>query len=201
MIGELFLLFVWISKRSRVYSITMLQMRRKFAVRGLTHSAAHHLLAAGESIEQRGYARVADIAKALGITRGSVSVAMQSLRSAGYVTQDENRFFLLTDKGRSAISSIRARHEIVEQFLTDILGLSPEQSHRESCRLEYLIEAPTARRLSALLAYWKRNHPQGPLREGVGKACPECDRLDDGICPCCGLECIDDACPLAEEGA
>ena len=149
-----------------VYSITMLQTHRKFAAPGLTHSAAHHLLAAGGSIEQRGYARVADIARALGITRGSVSVTMQSLKSAGYVEQDENHFFILTDKGRKAIASIRSRHEIVEQFLTEVLGLSAEQSHRESCQLEYLIEAPTARRLSALLAFWRKNRLEGALEEG-----------------------------------
>ncbi len=178
----------------------MLQTRKKFAVRGLTHSAVHHLLAAGESIEQRGYARVADVARILGITRGSVSVAMQSLKSAGYVEQDENRFFLLTDKGHKAIASIRARHEVVEQFLTEILGLSVEQSHRESCRLEYLIEAPTARRLSALLGFWRRNHPDGALEEGIEEECPDCNNASDELCPSCGLECLDDSCPLMAPG-
>ena len=181
-----------------VYSIIMLQTQRKFTARGLSHSATHHLLAAGESIEQRGYARVADIARTLGITRGSVSVAMQSLKSAGYVEQDENHFFVLTDKGRCAIASIRARHEVVEQFLTEILGLSVEQSHRESCRLEYLIEAPTARRLFALLEFWRRNHPQGALEEGIEEECPDCNNTIDELCPCCGLECLDASCPLSK---
>ncbi len=181
-----------------VYSIVMLQTRKRFTVRGLTHSAAHHLLATGESIEQRGYARVADIARNLGITRGSVSVAMQSLKAAGYVEQDESHFFTLTDKGRSAIASIRARHKVVEQFLTEILGLSQEQSHRESCRLEYLIEAPTARRLSALLGFWRQNHPDGALKEASEEECPDCNNAVDALCPSCGLECLDDSCPLIE---
>ena len=166
----------------------------------MTHSAAHHLLAAGESIEQRGYARVADIARILGITRGSVSVSMQSLKSAGYVEQDENHFFLLTDKGHNAIASIRARHKVVERFLTDILGLSAERSHRESCRLEFLIEAPTARRLSALLEFWRRNHPDGALEDVDEEGCPDCNNAIDELCPCCGLECLDDSCPFIEAG-
>ena len=176
----------------------MLQTQRKFAVSGLSHSATHHLLAAGESIEQRGYARVADIARTLGITRGSVSVAMQSLKSAGYVEQDENHFFVLKDKGRCAIASIRARHEVVEQFLTEILGLSVEQSHRESCRLEYLIEAPTARRLSALLRFWRRNHPEGALEKVIEEECPDCNSTIDELCPGCGLECLEASCPLSK---
>ena len=178
-----------------VYSIAMLQTQKRFTVRGLTHSATHHLLAAGESIEQRGYARVSDIARTLEITRGSVSVAMQSLKAGGYVAQDESHFFALTDKGRNAIASIRARHEIVEQFLAEILGLSSEQSHRESCRLEYLIEAPTARRLSALLEFWRQNH-DGPLEKGIQEECPDCDSELDTLCPSCGLECLSASCPL-----
>ena len=174
----------------------MIRAQRKFTVHGLSHSATHHLLAAGDSIEQRGYARVADIARTLGITRGSVSVAMQSLKSTGYVEQDENHFFILTDMGRCAIASLRARHEVVEQFLTEILGLSVEQSHRESCQLEYLIEAPTARRLSALLEFWRRNHPQGALEEGIQEECPDCSNTTDELCPSCGLECLGATCPL-----
>lgn len=180
-----------------VYSIAMLQTQKKFTVRGLTHSTAHHLLAAGESIEQRGYARVADIARILEITRGSVSVTMQSLKASGYVEQDKNHFFTLTDKGSNAIASIRARHEIVEQFLTEILGLSDEQSHRESCRLEYLIETSTARRLSALLEFWRQNHPDGPLSQGIQEECPDCNNSADAMCPSCGLECLDASCPLS----
>ena len=178
----------------------MVQTQRKFAVRGLTHSAAHHLLAAGESIEERGYARVADIARALGITRGSVSVAMQSLKSAGYVAQDENRFFVLTDKGRRAIASVRARHEVVERFLAEILGLSADQSHRQSCRLENLIDAPTARRLSSLLAFWKKNGLDGALAEETEHECPDCDESGHELCPSCELECLGDSCSLIEGG-
>ena len=170
--------------------------RKKFAEDGLTHSAAHHLLAVDEAIRRHGYARVCDIAERLRITRGSVSVAMQSLKSAGYVNQDVNRFFHLADTGQKAVASIRARHEIVERFLTEVLGLSREQSHRESCRVENLIEAPTARKLCALLAFWHDNHLEGALDKQLGPECPICRDEDPDMCPCCGLECLEDACSL-----
>lgn len=173
----------------------MLETRKRFTVRGLTHSATHHLLAAGESIEQRGYARVADIARLLDITRGSVSVAMQSLKAAGYVEQDDSHFFTLTEKGNIAIASVRARHEIVEQFLAEVLGLSAERSHRESCRLEYLIEPPTAKRLSALLKFWRENQ-DGPLEDEVDNECPDCGSQFDPQCPSCGLETLGSSYPL-----
>ncbi|HDZ21481.1 hypothetical protein LCGC14_0124670 [marine sediment metagenome] len=176
----------------------MANTQRKFEPQGLTHSASHHLLAVDESIGRQGYARVTDIARRLGITRGSVSVAMQCLKSAGYVRQDGNHFFHLTDTGRQAVASLKMRHAVVEEFLTEVLGMSAEQSHSESCRLENLINAPTARRLSALVAYWKDNDLSGVLDERLGPECPVCTGRPNDICPCCGLECIDGACPLAE---
>ncbi len=174
----------------------MLDTRKKFTNRGLTHSATHHLLAAGDSIDERGYARVSDIARALDITRGSVSVAMQSLKGGGFVDQDGNHFFRLTEKGTKAIASIRIRHEVVEQFLTEILGLPLDQSHRESCRMEYLIEQPTAKRLSALVDWWKLNHPAGPLAASDDLRCPDDGGPAGEPCPQCGLECLQDDCSL-----
>ena len=173
----------------------MVDRRKKFSARGLSHSAAHHLLAVDKAISQHGYARVSDIARLLELTRGSVSVAMQSLKAGDYVTQDDSHFFHLTDVGRRSVASIRGRHEIVERFLTEVLALPKEDSHRESCRLENLIEAPTARRLYALLEFWQKNDFADALADEFGLGCPVCQGGQMEHCPCCGLECIDGTCP------
>jgi len=154
----------------------------------LTHSAAHHLLATAELIDQRGYARVSDIARRLGLTRGSVSVAMQSLKTARLVEQDDNAFFHLTDRGGKAVSSLRGRHEVIQRFMVEVLGLSQEQAHREGCRLEYLIEPDTARRLSGLLKFWNDNNLGADAEDYLGGHCPSCQGLQTETCPCCGLE-------------
>jgi DtxR family Mn-dependent transcriptional regulator len=169
---------------------------RKFATPGLSHSATHHLMAVGSLMDEHGYARVSDIARTLNVTRGSVSVAMQALRSAGYVTQDERRFFHLTERGETTIASIRSRHEIVERFLHNVLGLADESAHRESCRMEYLIEGPTASRLADLIRYWTDQNLDAGFSEYQSAGCSDC--LQDGAeCPCCSLECVEDtaACP------
>ncbi|MDP6545610.1 MAG: metal-dependent transcriptional regulator [Phycisphaerae bacterium] len=154
----------------------------------LTHSAAHHLLATAELIDQHGYARVSDIARRLGLTRGSVSVAMQSLKTACLVEQDDNAFFHLTDRGATAVSSLRGRHEVVQKFMVEVLGLSREQAHREGCRLEYLIEPDTARRLSGLLKFWNDNNLTTAAKDYITGHCPSCQGLQTETCPCCGLE-------------
>ena len=46
----------------------------------LTHSMAHYLLTIHKLKEEKGYARVTDIAKELGLTKGSVSTALNNLK-------------------------------------------------------------------------------------------------------------------------
>ena len=172
----------------------MKDTKRKFSNRGLTHSTAHHLLAVSQLIEQQGYARVSDIARRLGITRGSVSVTMQTLCSSGHVRQDENHFFSLTAPGRKTAASVTARHEIVERVLREVLDMSPTQAHRESCRMEYLIEAETSRRLLGLLRFWQKHNLTGTLADELREGCPGCERYTQQECPCCELECVSDKC-------
>jgi len=167
----------------------------------LTHSAAHYLLAIAESLDEHGYARVTDVGKRLGLTRGSASVGLQSLKDAGFVLQDENRFFQLTERGGLAVASVRARHHVVEVFLTEVLGLSQELAHRESCRVENLIEAPTARRMQALVDYWRENDLSDVLESRLGPGCRVCREGHEQRCPCCGLECLDGQCPLQSGGS
>ncbi|MBT3200872.1 MAG: metal-dependent transcriptional regulator [Phycisphaerales bacterium] len=154
----------------------------------LTHSAAHHVLATAELIDECGYARVSDIARRLGLTRGSVSVAMKSLKTAGLVDQDDNAFFHLTDNGAESVVSLRGRHEVVQRFMIEVLGLSHDQAHREGCRLEYLIEPDTASRLSGLLKFWNDKKLALAAGEYLGGPCPSCLGLKTETCPCCGLQ-------------
>jgi Mn-dependent DtxR family transcriptional regulator len=161
----------------------------------ITHSAAHYLLAVGDILDERGYVRVSDIARFLHLTPGSVSVSMQSLCSGGFVVQDEHRFFLLTDKGRQAVRGIRARHEIVERFLQEVLCLSPEAAHRESCRTEHFLEAPTARALLALLRFWRSRGLGEALKAELDVGCPACQASQASECPSCALECLETPLP------
>jgi Mn-dependent DtxR family transcriptional regulator len=53
----------------------------------LTHSAAHYLMTIRELLEDRGYARVTDIARRLNITRGSCSISLKPLKRRGLVVE------------------------------------------------------------------------------------------------------------------
>jgi len=70
----------------------------------MSHSMAHYLLTIHKLKENRGYARVTDIAKDLGLTKGSVSTALNNLKKKGLIVEeDDSKFLLLTDSGHEEV--------------------------------------------------------------------------------------------------
>ncbi len=123
----------------------------KFAVpehrRNLTASTEHYLRAILELREEQGYARAVDIATRLGLTKGSVSLALAQLEERGLVRFDNAHFPILTQPGRRIALDLKGRYRIVHTFLTDILGLPAERASAEACRWEHVISHEVADRL------------------------------------------------------
>ncbi len=124
---------------------------KKFDANELTHSAAHHLLAVYElGTDYNGWARVSDIARQLGITRGSVSIALRSLKARGLVTADEHRMVKLSPAGLEIVTDLAAKKATVKSFLIEVLGVPAEQAEIDGCKIEHLISRHTHDRLQRL---------------------------------------------------
>ena len=125
-----------------------MEVWKEFEANELTHSAAHHLLAIHErGLEYGGWARVSDIARQLGITRGSVSINLRALKKRGLVATDEHRMVKLSPKGLKIAQGVMAKKATLMAFLTDVLGVPGEQAEIDSCKIEHLISHPTSERL------------------------------------------------------
>ena len=131
---------------------------KKFSENSITHSAAHHLMAIDTLVRQRGYARVSDIARLLEITRGSVSLSLKPLKAEGLVEQDANRFVRLSDRGQELVDELRGRRRIIIRFLTEVLGVGPDQAEIDGCKIEHLLSAETTERLATLLSTSPSSH-------------------------------------------
>jgi Mn-dependent DtxR family transcriptional regulator len=121
--------------------------------RGLHSSAEHYLRAIVELREERGYARVVDIATRVGVTKGTVSIALAQLAERGLVRFDQARFPVLTAAGRRIAADVRGRYTIIHGFLTEVLGLAPERATAEACRWEHVVSHEAADRLLDLLRF------------------------------------------------
>ena len=119
----------------------------------ITHSAAHHLMAIDELHRKLGYARVSDVARELGITRGSVSISLQPLKKAGLVAQDENRHLRLSASGQALVDAIRTKRTLMVRLLAEVLGVGGVQAEIDACKLEHLVSNETALRLVSFLRF------------------------------------------------
>lgn len=125
---------------------------KQFEENGITHSAAHHLLAILELKDKRGYARVTDVAKHLNITTGSASTNLKGLKSRGLVVEDDNRFLTLSQEGESLAKAVVTRKRLFKKFLIDVLRVSEDQAEIDACKTEHLISAESTRKLQKFLS-------------------------------------------------
>src|SRR5438309_11845102 len=87
-----------------------------------SQSAEDYLERIHELIEQKGYARVVDIASSLKVKQASVTSMVQKLGDAGYLKYEKYRGLILTDQRREVARTIRKPHESLSRFLS-LLGL------------------------------------------------------------------------------
>jgi Mn-dependent DtxR family transcriptional regulator len=127
---------------------------KEFEANELSHSAAHHLLAIHElGSEYGGWARVSDIARQLGITRGSVSINLRALKKRKLVLADEHRMVKLSPTGQAIVKDLAAKKAAVTEFLATVLGLPAAQAKIDSCKIEHLISRESSVRLAQLTQF------------------------------------------------
>lgn len=128
-----------------------MEVWKHFEENGITHSAAHHLLAIMSLRESRGYARVTDVARHLDITTGSASTNLKSLKGRGLIVEDDNRFLTLSAEGENLAKAVIFRKKLLMKFLTEVLKVSEEQAEIDACKTEHLISSETTRKLETFL--------------------------------------------------
>lgn len=80
----------------------------------------------------------ARIAERLNVSRASVSQMIEKMTRVGLVTSDDNTIALTAD-GLALANQVVRRHRLAERFLTDILGLSWSDAHREAGKWEHVM--------------------------------------------------------------
>ena len=117
----------------------------------ITHSAAHYLMTIRELLDTQGYARVTDIAKRLNITRGSCSISLKPLKKRGLISEDQNRFLVLSDEGRQLAEIVEENDKLLESFFKDVLGVDTDQAEVDACKIEHLLSIETSVKLAAFI--------------------------------------------------
>lgn len=162
---------------------------KKFDEIELSHSAVHHLMAVYTLIKERGYARGIDVARYLDLTRGSVAITLNKLRDKGYLVEDENKFFQLSESGMTLINKVLIKRKVLQQFFEDVLKLEPNQAEAEACKVEHLVSRDMIARLMQLnQLLLARGGESVKILAGLEKFVESCNSQTD--CRYCETECL-----------
>jgi len=121
-----------------------------------SQSAEDYLERIHELSEEKGYARVVDIASSLKVKQASVTSMVQKLAEAGYLNYEKYRGLILTDKGREVAQRIRNRHETLSRFFS-LLGLDKETQKRDIEGIEHHLSPDTVEVLADLTKFFEDN--------------------------------------------
>jgi Mn-dependent DtxR family transcriptional regulator len=142
-----------------------------------SQSAEDYLERIHELIEQKGYARVVDIASTLKVKQASVTSMVQKLAEAGYLQYEKYRGLILTSKGREVATKIQGRHETLSRFFS-LFGLDAGTQRQDIEGIEHHLSTATVEMLADLARFFEE-HPadlrrfqqsrRGPTRAEKGK--------------------------------
>lgn len=125
-------------------------------------------------------AKTKDIAEAMNIKPPSVSEMLMKLKEEGYVDYKPYLGVSLTEKGRAEAVQIERKHQLLETFLVDALGVELLKAHEEACEMEHSVSDSTVSRICAFLG-----HP---------RFCPDVHPITKGEC----CEKSEESIPLTE---
>jgi Mn-dependent DtxR family transcriptional regulator len=121
-----------------------------------SQSAEDYLERIHELIEDKGYARVVDIASSLKVRQASVTSMVQKLGEAGYLKYEKYRGLILTNKGREVARKIQSRHETLSRFFS-LFGLDAETQRRDIEGIEHHLSPATVDVLADLAGFFEDN--------------------------------------------
>ncbi|UCZ54589.1 transcriptional regulator MntR [Bacillus shivajii] len=104
-------------------------------------------------IEDKGYARVSDIAEALEVHPSSVTKMVQKLDKKEYLVYEKYRGLILTAKGKKVGKRLVYRHELLEEFMK-IIGVDNENIYDDVEGIEHHLSWDAIDRIGDLVQFF-----------------------------------------------
>lgn len=115
-----------------------------------TETAEDYVEMIADLIDEKGEARVVDLANAFGVTHATVNKIVGRLNKEGFVTNEKYRSLFLTPQGQKLAESCKSRHEIVVGFLKSV-GVSARTAELDAEGVEHHISTETLKAMAAFV--------------------------------------------------
>ena len=107
-------------------------------------------------IDEKGYARVSDIAEGLEVHPSSVTKMIQKLDKDEYLIYEKYRGLILTSKGKKVGKRLVDRHQLLEEFL-QMIGVQEENIYRDVEGIEHHLSWDSITCIESLVEYFRRD--------------------------------------------
>ena len=118
-------------------------------------------------IDEKGYARVSDIAEALSVHPSSVTKMVQKLDKDEYLIYEKYRGLVLTSKVKIG-ERLVYRHELLEQFMR-IIGVDESKIYNDVEGIEHHLNWEAIDRIGDLVQYFEQDEVRVETLRGVQK--------------------------------
>jgi DtxR family Mn-dependent transcriptional regulator len=95
--------------------------------------------------------RIKNIAEFLSVKLPSVTEAVQRLLDDGFVKHTPYGEVILTDRGRKIGKVTWDKHQLVQEFFKDVLGVSDSVAFKEACLIEHSISEETKSKIKEFM--------------------------------------------------
>lgn len=105
-----------------------------------------------------------DLSTSLRIDKGGVRTDIDELARMGDVSRGNDGSIILTDQGIATGNQIIKRHETLQCFLSEILGMDQSSASDEACKMEHAVSDETIDRWATISDHRPRIPCQGVLQ-------------------------------------
>lgn len=108
-------------------------------------------------IQEKQSVKAIEISRILGVSRSSVSGALQTLAEKKLVNYGRYDAISLTTEGEKAAKNVMLKHTVLYRFFTEILGVEAAQAQESACAVEHVISEDILRRLMCFIEFNSAN--------------------------------------------
>lgn len=167
---------------------------KRFGEKEVSHSMAHYLQAVAALKQEKGFAKVGEIADRLGVSKSGVTSMLRTLHGRGYVDHERYGCVELTDTGKRLAERTESNRRVLSIFLSEILDVPEDVATEDACMIEHLVSPEVMLELLRLTSFMRSDHEAARAFRDAFRASPgACAHEAPGACDLCGPACLRDA--------
>jgi DtxR family Mn-dependent transcriptional regulator len=104
-------------------------------------------------VQEQGFARVKDVAKARDVKAASVSIALRRLAELDLVRYERREYIALTPEGEKAGRRVFSRHRLLTRFFEEVLSMPSAAASEQACAMEHSLTDDAMDRLARFFEF------------------------------------------------